>query len=219
VRWRPSSPIQKGGTAPNFRIMSIVAKRLDGSRCNLVSLYTDVGIGPGHTVLDVDPNPAPTKRGTDPQFTAHVCCGQMVAHLSYCGALVELWLIQLQIECLQFLSLVACTLPCTYTRVEARRWKTRKTIYYGRPIWNRAGHYIFALWFLSFFLLSFFPRLNSAVGDWMSTILPFHTWCGLSANLECMSEMCCTWLAENTGRKKIAILVPSHKFVGLYLRN
>jgi len=156
VRWRPSSPIQKGGTAPNFRIMSIVAKRLDGSRCNLVSLYTDVGIGPGHTVLDVDPNPAPTKRGTDPQFTAHVCCGQMVAHLSYCGALVELWLIQLQIECLQFLSLVACTLPCTYTRVEARRWKTRKTIYYGRPIWNRAGHYIFALWFLSFFLLSFF---------------------------------------------------------------
>ena len=29
----------------------------------------------------------------------------------------------------------------------------------------------------------------------------FHTWCGFSANLECMSEMCCTWLAENTGRK------------------
>ena len=30
------------------------------------------------------------------------------------------------------------------------------------------------------------------------------TWCGLSANLECRSEMCCMWLAENTGRKKIA---------------
>jgi len=29
----------------------------------------------------------------------------------------------------------------------------------------------------------------------------FHTWCGPSANLECMSEMCCTRLAENTGRK------------------
>ena len=57
-------------------------------------------------------------------------------------------------------------------------------------LWNRAGHYIFALWFLAFFLLlSFFlfPRLFSAVGDWMST-----TWCGLSANLECRSEMCCT---------------------------
>ena len=30
----------------------------------------------------------------------------------------------------------------------------------------------------------------------------FHTWCGLSANLGCRSETCCTWLAENTGCKK-----------------
>ena len=29
----------------------------------------------------------------------------------------------------------------------------------------------------------------------------FHTWCGLRANLECMSEMRCTLLAENTRRK------------------
>jgi len=34
----------------------------------------------------------------------------------------------------------------------------------------------------------------------MSTIL--HTWCGLSANLECRSETCCTRLAENTGRMR-----------------
>ena len=54
---------------------------------------------------------------------------------------------------------------------------------------NRADHYIFGLWFLSFFLSSFFPRLISAAADWMSTIY-FHTWCGLSANLECTSEMC-----------------------------
>ena len=33
VRWGPSSP--KGHT-PNFRPMSVVAKRLDGSRCHLV---------------------------------------------------------------------------------------------------------------------------------------------------------------------------------------
>jgi len=32
----------------------------------------------------------------------------------------------------------------------------------------------------------------------------FYTWCGLSANLECRSEMCCTWLAENTWRKNLA---------------
>jgi len=59
---------------------------------------------------------------------------------------------------------------------------------------SRCGHYIFALWFLSFFLLLFFPRLISAVADWMSTIL-LHM-CGLSANLECRSEMCCTRLAD-----------------------
>jgi len=33
----------------------------------------------------------------------------------------------------------------------------------------------------------------------------FHMWCGLSANLECMSEMCCTRLTENTGRKKSSL--------------
>jgi len=32
----------------------------------------------------------------------------------------------------------------------------------------------------------------------------FHIWCGLNANLECMSEMCGKRLAENTGRKKVA---------------
>ena len=41
---------------------------------------------------------------------------------------------------------------------------------------NRAGHYIFALWFLSFYLSSFFPRLMSAAVDWMSTILPHMVW-------------------------------------------
>jgi len=34
----------------------------------------------------------------------------------------------------------------------------------------------------------------------MSTILPHVVW-PYSANLKCMSEMCCTRLAENTGRK------------------
>ena len=36
VRWRPSSPPKKGGQPLNFRPMSIVAKRLDASRCHLV---------------------------------------------------------------------------------------------------------------------------------------------------------------------------------------
>jgi len=42
---------------------------------------------------------------------------------------------------------------------------------------NRADHYIFALWFLlSIFYLLFFPRLISAVADWMSTILLHMVW-------------------------------------------
>jgi len=40
---------------------------------------------------------------------------------------------------------------------------------------SRCGHYMFALWFLSFFFL-FFPRLISGAGDWMSTILPHMVW-------------------------------------------
>jgi len=42
---------------------------------------------------------------------------------------------------------------------------------------NRAGH--IGLYFrpvVSSFFLSFFPRLISAVGDWMSTILPHMVW-------------------------------------------
>jgi len=62
---------------------------------------------------------------------------------------------------------------------------------------NRAGHYIFALWFTlsSIYLSSYFPRLISAVADWMSTILPHEF-------IACRSETWRTRLAENTGRKK-----------------
>ena len=43
---------------------------------------------------------------------------------------------------------------------------------------NRAGDYIFALRFLLLSSSSFFsfPRLISAVADWMSTILPHTVW-------------------------------------------
>ena len=54
-----------------------------------------------------------------------------------------------------------------------------------------------------FYLLSFFFLFSSPnLVDWC---LPYlHTWCGLSANLRCMSETCCTRLAGNAGRKKVA---------------
>jgi len=44
---------------------------------------------------------------------------------------------------------------------------------------NRADHYIFMLWFVLLLLLLssfFFPRLISAVGDWMFTILWHMVW-------------------------------------------
>jgi len=50
----------------------------------------------------------------------------------------------------------------------------------------------------------------------------FPTWCGLSANLKCRSETCCTRLAEIYDAKdhqKFVIWAPSHNFVALYLRN
>jgi len=40
-----------------------------------MKLGMEIGLGPGHIVLDGDPAPLP-KRGTAPQFSAHVCCGQ-----------------------------------------------------------------------------------------------------------------------------------------------
>ena len=48
--------------------------------------------------------------------------------------------------------------------------------FYMAALWYRAGHYIFALWFLSFYLLLSFHRLISAAADWMSTILPHMVW-------------------------------------------
>jgi len=127
------------------------------------------------------------------------------------------------------LSLVLCCLPHTFytsATFQHRLYYTTVRLSKGLPhiimvaLWNRADHYIFALWFLLLLLLLllFFPRLIWAVAD----LSYFHTWCGLSANLGCRSETCCTRLAEIQDAKrsqKIAIWAPSHKFVGLYLRN
>jgi len=70
-------PPQEGHT-PNFRLMFVVAKWLDGSRYHLVRSR----LGPGHIVLQGDPSlpmwhcPAPNFRPMSIVAT--------VAHLSYC---------------------------------------------------------------------------------------------------------------------------------------
>jgi len=83
-------------------------------------------------------------------------------------------------------------------------------------LYNRAGHYIFALWFPSSSFFYLFPRLISEAADWMSIILPHMVWPEreFRMHLKCAA---CTRLAGNTGRKKIAILTPSRNFVGLYI--
>ena len=43
-----------------------------------MKLGVQVGLGPGHIVVDGDPAPPP-QRGTAPQFSAHIRCGQMAA--------------------------------------------------------------------------------------------------------------------------------------------
>jgi len=65
---------------------------------------------------------------------------------------------------------------------------------------NRADHYIFALWFLSSFFFLFFLAKSQRLE--IGCLPYFHTWCGLSANSKCTSEMCCMRLTENTGCKK-----------------
>jgi len=57
----------------------------------------------------------------------------------------------------------------------------------------------------SFFLLSssFFSSPN-LIGRRLDVYHTSTQWCGPSVNLECRSEICCTRLAANTGRKKVA---------------
>jgi len=67
----PAPLPRKGGGAPNFRPMSIVAKR------QLMALGVEVGLGTGHIMLDGDPDPLLTKGAAPPpQFSAHFYCGQ-----------------------------------------------------------------------------------------------------------------------------------------------
>jgi len=75
------------------------------------------------------------------------------------------------------------------------------TLLFMAALRSRYGHYIFALWFALSLFFFLFPRLISAVA--VGCLPYFHTWCGLSANLRCRSETCCTRLGKNTVHKKL----------------
>ena len=76
VRWGLSHSSKRGG-APNFRPMSIAAKRLYGSRRHLVWRYGGRPWPRRHCVR-WGPSSTLPKKGAEPppQFSSHVCCGQ-----------------------------------------------------------------------------------------------------------------------------------------------
>jgi len=82
--------------------------------------------------------------------------------------------------------------------------------YYG-VLRSRYAHYIFVLFLSSFFSS---PNLSGRRLDVCHTST--NTRCGLSANLECRSEMCCTRIAENTECKQDAKIGYLRPIVQLY---
>ena len=62
-------------------------------------------------------------------------------------------------------------------RISSIQRSVTRPVLFMVALCNRADHYIFILFLSSFFLLLlFFPRLISAVGDWMFTILWHMVW-------------------------------------------
>ena len=93
-------------------------------------------------------------------------------------------------------------------------------ILFMAALWNR-GAIIFLPcgYYLSFYL--FFPRLISAAGDWVSTILPHMVWPQCEFRMHVWNVRYAARCKYRTQKKspKIAIWEPLHNFVGLYLRN
>jgi len=86
-------------------------------------------------------------------------------------------------------------------RFDSEGWfSSDQVIFLWPPYVIGQAIYIFMLWFLLLLLFSS-PNLSGRRLDVYHTS-KFHTWCGLSVNLECRSETCCARLAENTARKK-----------------
>jgi len=82
----PRTPSPKGAQPQpsNFRPISVVAIRLDGSRCHLVRRSASA-----QPICEMGIQLPTPKRGTAAPFLAHVCCGQAIAHLSYTAEYYE----------------------------------------------------------------------------------------------------------------------------------
>ena len=86
-------------------------------------------------------------------------------------------------------------------------------------LWNTADHSIFMLWFLSIYPLFSSPNLSGRTLDLYHTST--HGVALVRISNACLKCAACGSLIMQEPKKspKIDIWAPSHKFVGLYLRN
>jgi len=126
-------------------------------------LGREVGLSPSNIVLDGDPAPPS-------QFSAHVYCGQTAGWIKMSlGMEVSLGLGHIVLHGdpatptpkrnttpnFQLMSIVAKRSPISAT--------AEHLLLFMAALWNRAGHRIFVLWFVSSFFLFFFlssPNLS-----------------------------------------------------------
>jgi len=97
-----------------------------------------------------------------------------------------------------------------------RRWTEGAS--YVRQGDHHVGHWPTFL-VPSIFLSSLFPRLISAVADWMSAILPHMVWRQCEFKMQVWKLLRAARWKHRTQKSqpKITIWPPSHNFVGLYL--
>jgi len=106
VRWGPRSLSPKG-TAPNFRLVSVVAKWLYGSRCHLVGRYASTEATPSNPQNDRLYASAKTKKKASQQSliahnhqrSASRWCCQLAGQnpLYRCRGLTPVWYVQINV--------------------------------------------------------------------------------------------------------------------------
>jgi len=66
-------PLSKNGHSPQFSAHVYCGQTAGWIK---MALGMEVGLGPGHIMLDWDPVPSPQRGDNPPQFAAHFYCGQ-----------------------------------------------------------------------------------------------------------------------------------------------
>jgi len=83
VLYGDSAPLPAKGHSPPPQFSAHICCGQMAGRIKMSRGRKVHGLDPGDIVVDGDTAPLP-KMGHSPQFSAHVYCGQTVAHFSYC---------------------------------------------------------------------------------------------------------------------------------------